>query len=142
MKVGIDAALNHGAVVDETGTVLFQWKTGAGLRSTETDLWEKAVDTIRVLKRGDDVRVDWDSRIGAWGRPKVAVLVTLYVGMVFAGARAKGCSIRLVRPSEVRKHYGLPARAHKKEVWEKAGIEEHGFKHEDVADAWILTRVE
>lgn len=90
MIIGADLALNHGALVNSQGQIIYEYSTGKGNDSQVGDLYSIAlearsaihraiVDSLNIPKvgysglphykqlQGYTVAIDWDRNVGSWG---------------------------------------------------------------------------
>lgn len=146
--VGADLAINHGAICDNKGNVLYSYKAGNGMRSTFKDLYLTGINAGKSIRKGDIISVDWDNRMGSWGNnPKTGILMTVVITSFITYCVQKFQSkIKLISPSEVRTCLGLPVTTSKKDihtVWSndipKSLLSLKNPVKEDAIDAWILT---
>ncbi len=116
---GADIAINHGAIVDEYGTIIYTYETTLGMRSTLEDLYQQADITASMIPHNSIVVIDWDRNISSWdkGKASTGTLLTLVawtVGLICR--RERGIQVSFVSPEIVRKCLGLSTRASKAEV--------------------------
>lgn len=142
MIIGADIALNHGALVTDTGKVIFNYTDGLGMRSRADDLYQRAQQLLTFTPKRATIVIDFDREMGSWGgKPSVALLMTMLVSMYGALAQNTRRTVVYATPSLLRYCVGAPLMSSKKEVHDL--VREHaptfvGDKHGDMLDAWLL----
>lgn len=127
------------------GAVLCYYEDGKGMVSGTEDLYNTACLLSRNTPLRATVIIDFDRKMGHWGNPETAVLMTMLIG--FYGALAKSarrCEVHFVTPSLVRYCLGHPEQMTKKDLHaavKSAYNMPDGFpndRHGDIMDAWLL----
>lgn len=139
--VGADLALNHGALVTSDGAVLCYYTDGKGMMSGTEDLYAIACLLSRNTPARSVVIIDFDRKMGHWGNPETAILMTMLIGFYGALAQsARHCEVHFVTPSLVRYCLGFPETMTKKDL-HAAIVDRPTFdddKHGDKLDSWLL----
>lgn len=146
--VSADLALNHGAVVDEYGKVLYWYGEGKGRLSSFVDLLRIAEAAVDCVPLYSSVAIDYDVRSSSWGKDPVIGTKMIVLGTQFAvlAMERKACEVHLVSPATVRKCLGISVKANKQACWEAVRSyypptltkETKGEAKGDALDAWIM----
>lgn len=116
---GADIAINHGAIVNELGQIIYTYETTLGMRSSLEDLYQQADITASMIPQNSIVVIDWDRNISSWdkGKGSTGTFLTLAawtVGIICR--RERQIQVSFVSPEIVRKCLGLGPKTSKKEV--------------------------
>lgn len=116
--IGVDLALNHGAMADEWGNIIYCYYDGDGMDSSIESLWYQAGLLAAHTPEQATVVIDWDRTMWSWGRnPKVGFLMTILIIMYACHAiLTRRADVHYVAPKIVRKCLNLSPRASKAEV--------------------------
>lgn len=141
MIIGADISLRHGALVQSNGNVLFEYTDGCGMDCTIPELYARAQQLLRYTPSRAKVIIDFDRDSGNWGKPSVALLITVLVSMYGALAQNSGRTVIYATPELIRHCAGLSPYTSKKEVHEHVRSYAPVYasdKHGDLMDAWLL----
>lgn len=116
--VGADPAINHGAIVDVNGRIIYTYDNGKGMKSSMEDLYQLSMNAASSLPMGCILVMDWDRTVTSWGRdPRVGTLMTIIaVGLGYIARLTRKANVKFVSPSAIRHCLDLPAKASKATV--------------------------
>lgn len=138
MIIGADLALNHGALVNSQGQIIYEYSKGKGNDSQVGDLYSIALEARSAIHRaiatsfrsnGYTIAIDWDRNVGSWGAkfdgkgrrrgstPITAILMTALINQFIAICVDRdNAEIHTVSPSMVRRCLTLGPRVSKDDV--------------------------
>lgn len=139
MIIGADLALNHGALVNSQGQIIYEYSKGKGNDSQVGDLYSIALEARSAIHRAIvanistnvsyTIAIDWDRNVGSWGAkfdgkgrrrgstPITAILMTALINQFIAICVDRdNAEIHTVSPSMVRRCLTLGPRVSKDDV--------------------------
>lgn len=133
MIIGADLALNHGALVNSQGQIIYEYSSGKGNDSQVGDLYSIALEARSAIHRAIvgnyTIAIDWDRNVGSWGAkfdgkgrrrgstPITAILMTALINQFIAICVDRdNAEIHTVSPSMVRRCLTLGPRVSKDDV--------------------------